>query len=61
MPERFPEIEKTTIHKQSLEERLNAYPELKAKVGTILGIIENAGYDLENVGEVEGPGVDRQL
>ena len=53
MPERFSEIEKATIRKQSLEERLNSYPELKAKVETMLGIIENAGGDLEKAAEAE--------
>jgi hypothetical protein len=53
MPERSSEIEKATIRKNSLEERLIAYPELKAKVETMLSIIENAGGDLEKAAEAE--------
>jgi hypothetical protein len=47
MAERFSEIEKTCIAKPSLEERLGEYPELKAKIETMLAIIENAGGDVE--------------
>lgn len=53
MPERFSEIEKASIRKQNLEERLNEYPELKAKIETMLGIVENAGGDVEKAAEAE--------
>jgi hypothetical protein len=36
-----------------LEERLKEYPELKAKIETMLGIIENAGGDIEKAAEAE--------
>jgi hypothetical protein len=53
MAERFSEIEKTSIAKPSLEERLGEYPELKAKIETMLAIIENAGGDVEKAAEAE--------
>jgi hypothetical protein len=52
MPER-PSGKKASIRKQSLEERLNEYPELKAKIETMLSIIENAGGDVEKAAEAE--------
>src|SRR5256884_2554729 len=39
--------------KVTLEERLKEYPELKAKIETLLGIIENAGGDIEKAAEAE--------
>jgi hypothetical protein len=49
MAERFSEIENRSVpSKPSLEERLKEYPELKAKIETMLGIIENAGGDIES-------------
>jgi hypothetical protein len=56
MTERFSEIEKTSIAKPSLEERLGEYPELKAKIETMLAIIENAGGDVEKAAEAERDG-----
>ena len=68
MPERFGEIEKTVVaqekkSKSSREEirfsdqellrRLGEYPELKAKIENLLGIIENAGGDVEKATEAE--------
>jgi len=53
MRERFLEIEKASIGKGSLEERLKEYPELKAKIETMLSIIENAGGDVEKAAEAE--------
>jgi hypothetical protein len=48
MAERFSDIEKPfVIHQPSLEERLKEYPELKAKIGSMLAIISNAGGDVE--------------
>jgi len=54
MAERFSDMEKTSVpSKQTLEERLKEYPELKAKIETLLGIIENAGGDIEKAAEAE--------
>jgi len=53
MGERFSEIEKASIGERSLEERLKEYPELKAKIETMLSIIENAGGDVEKAAEAE--------
>src|SRR6516165_1040734 len=53
MAEPFSEIEKSLTAKASLEERLREYPELKAKIETLLGIIENAGGDVEKAAEAE--------
>jgi len=56
MAERFSDIERTS-HDQdkrpNLEDRLKEYPELKAKVEVLLGIIENAGGDVEKAAEAE--------
>ena len=52
MAERFSEIENRSS-KPTLEERLKEYPELKAKIETMLGIIENAGGDIEKAAEAE--------
>jgi hypothetical protein len=52
MEERFSEVE-GSIKERSLEERLKDYPELKAKIEALLGIIENAGGDLEKAAEAE--------
>ena len=44
MAERFSDREKAYPGKPaSLEERLQEYPELRAKIEAMLGIIENAG------------------
>jgi len=54
MAERFSDIEKVFMNQRpSLEERLTAYPELKAKIETMLAIIENAGGDVEKAAEAE--------
>jgi hypothetical protein len=54
MAARFSDIEKPLVSKQSsLEERLKEYPELKTKIETMLGIIENAGGDVEKASEAE--------
>ena len=54
MAERFSDIEKPfVIHQPSLEERLKEYPELKAKIDSMLAIIENAGGDVEKAAEAE--------
>jgi hypothetical protein len=54
MVERFSDVERAGVAKQaSLEERLEEYPELKGKVEAMLGIIENAGGDVEKAAEAE--------
>jgi len=54
MAERFSEMENSSVpRKATLEERLKEYPELKAKIETLLGIIENAGGDIEKAAEAE--------
>jgi hypothetical protein len=53
MAEPFSEIEKSLTAKASLEERLREYPELKAKMERLLGIIENASGDIEKAAEAE--------
>lgn len=53
MPERFSEIESSSLREPSLEERLKAYPELKAKMETMLSIIENSGGEVEKAAEAE--------
>ncbi|PYY03976.1 MAG: hypothetical protein DMG69_31570 [Acidobacteria bacterium] len=45
--------ESYSIAKPSLEERLGEYPELRAKIETMLAIIENAGGDVEKAAEAE--------
>lgn len=53
MTERFSEREKASGPKPNLEERLKEYPELRAKIETLLGIMENAGGDIEKAAEAE--------
>ena len=53
MAERFSEIEKASSPQPNLEERLREYPELKGKIESLLGIIENAGGDIEKAAEAE--------
>jgi len=65
MGERFSDMEKAALvgKQASLEEirpwewdflrRLREYPELKAKIETLLAIIENAGGDVEKAAEAE--------
>jgi integrase len=50
---RFAEVESFSIGQRSLEERLKDYPELQAKIEATLGIIENAGGDVEKAAEAE--------
>ena len=54
MPKHFWEIEESCIRGQSLEERLREYPEVKAKIETMLSLIENAGGKVEKAAEAEG-------
>lgn len=54
MGERFSDIEKPFLNNRpSLEERLNPYPELNAKLEAMLAIMENAGGDVEKAAEAE--------
>ena len=53
MPERFAKIESSSLRERSLEERLKAYPGLKAKIEAMLSIIENSGGDVEKAAEAE--------
>jgi hypothetical protein len=54
MAERFSEMENSSVpSKATLEERLKEYPELQAKMETLLGIMENAGGDIEKAAEAE--------
>jgi len=53
MAEEFGEIENALAAKLSLEERLKQFPELKAKIEVMLGIMENAGGDVQKADEAE--------
>ena len=68
MPERFGSQEKAVVppakegqgggeeirlSDRELLRRLNQYPEMKAKMENLLGIIENAGGDVEKADEAE--------
>jgi hypothetical protein len=51
--ERFSVVETASSRKQSLEERLNDLPELRAKVERMLDLIDNAGGDVEKAADAE--------
>jgi PP-loop superfamily ATP-utilizing enzyme len=68
MPERFREVEKAAVAKgnqmqpsgeeirpsdRDLIRKLGQYPELRAKIETMLAIIENAGGEVEKAAEAE--------
>ena len=53
MTDRVSEIEKPFPSQPSLEARLKEYPELRAKIETLLSIIENAGGDVEKASQAE--------
>ena len=53
MMERFSDETPLGNRHPSLEERLQEYPELKAKIEAMLAIIENAGGDVEKAAEAE--------
>ena len=46
MAERFADLE-TPYGPESVDARLKRYPELRAKIEVMLGIIENAGGEIE--------------
>ena len=58
MPERFVDIEAPALGSQSLDARLKAYPELRAKIETMLHLIENAGGDVEKAAVAEQRVID---
>ena len=58
MAERFSDIEASSLGPQSLEARLKTYPELRAKIETMLSIIENAGGDVEKAAVAEQRVID---
>ena len=58
MPERFADLEASSLGPQSLEARLRAYPELRAKIETMLSLIENAGGDVEKAAVAEQRVID---
>ena len=53
MSERFADIETSSRGRQSLDARVEAYPGLRAKIETMLDIIENAGGDVEKAAVAE--------
>ena len=53
MSESLSRIEDAAIRRRSVEDRLKAYPELKAKVEMLLDVVENAGGDVEKADEAE--------
>ena len=58
MSERFSEIETSSRDGQSLDARVEAYPGLRAKIETMLDIIENAGGDVEKAAVAEQRVID---
>ena len=58
MPDRFADIEASSLGPQGLEARLQAYPELRTKIETMLHIIENAGGDVEKAAVAEQRVID---
>ena len=53
MSERFADLETSSRARQSLDTRVEAYPGLRAKIETMLDIIENAGGDVEKAAVAE--------
>jgi len=58
MPERVSAIETSSLDPQSLEARLRAYPELRAKIEMMLSLIENAGGEVEKAAVAEQRVID---
>ncbi len=58
MPERCTDLEASALGPPGLEARLTAYPELRAKIETMLNIIENAGGDMEKAAVAEQHVID---
>jgi len=63
MSERFAKIEGGSAQRKSLEERLKAHPDLRARFETIMDIVENTGGDVEKADEAERRAIEelRQL
>ena len=53
MSERFSDIETSSRVRPSLDVRVEAYPGLRAKIETMLDIIDNAGGDVEKAAVAE--------
>src|ERR1700676_2307197 len=53
MPGSFARIEEKSASDNSLEKRLEAYPELRARVERLLGVVENAAGDVEKAAAAE--------
>jgi hypothetical protein len=58
MSERFSAIEASSLGPPTLEARLKAHPELRAKIETMLSIMENAGGDVEKAAVAEQRVID---
>jgi hypothetical protein len=58
MPDRTADIEGALLGPASLDTRLQAYPELRAKIETMLSIMENAGGDVEKAAVAEQRVID---
>ncbi len=58
MAERFSDIEASSVGPQSLEARLQTYPELRAKIETMLTLIENVGGEVEKAAVAEQRVID---
>ena len=58
MPERFAEIEASSLGPPSLDARLKTYPEVRAKIETMLSLIENADGAVENAAVAEQRVID---
>ena len=58
MPERVADIEGALLDAASLDARRQAYPELRAKIATMVSIIENAGGDVEKAAVAEQQVID---
>jgi hypothetical protein len=53
MVKRFMDGDGSHPYKEDLESRLNRHPHLRARIESLLGIIDNAGDDLEKASAAE--------
>ncbi|MCU0734708.1 MAG: hypothetical protein MUF20_04170, partial [Methylotetracoccus sp.] len=53
MAARWSEIEAKVGQQRGVEERLRDHPELRAKVESLLAVVENAAGDVEKAAEAE--------
>ncbi len=58
MIERFSDVEASSLGPQSVEARLKTYPALRAKIETMLSLIENAGGEVEKAAVAEQRVID---